>query len=41
MDNPVIDKSFPLKDTIKFSFDCNKYVPDKKTDVYVNFKSHN
>lgn len=36
-DNPYIDKSFPLKDTVRFTFDGEYYVPNKNVNGYVNF----
>ncbi|HEX9059766.1 MAG TPA: hypothetical protein VF941_06280 [Clostridia bacterium] len=40
-DNPDIDKTYPLKDTIKFTYDGNVYVPNKNVDGYINFKFEN
>jgi hypothetical protein len=36
-DNPKIDKAFPLKDTVKFTFNGEYYVPNKNVNGYVNF----
>lgn len=40
-DNPVINKDFPLKDTLRFIYNGKKYLPNKKVDGYINFEFGN